>query len=201
MVETADGTSGRSRKADILRAAEREFASAGYAGGRVERIAAAAEVNKQLLFHYYDSKEGLFAAAVLAMLERLGSAGRPAGSPADGLRESVSDLLAGLRAAPGIVGIVAGAHGDPEFPAAAASVVNDWKDRLLARMRDSVAEGQRRGYFRDDVDPQDVSAIAAAAAIGLVALDLDGASVPSRQSPEGPTQMLNQLLADYCAWR
>ena len=41
------------RKAQILAAATREFAASGYGGGRVDAIAAAAGVNKRLLYHYF----------------------------------------------------------------------------------------------------------------------------------------------------
>lgn len=191
---------GRSRKADILQAAEREFGSAGYAGARVERIAAAAAVNKQLLFHYYESKEGLFTASVAALVGRLHVEADPGESPAGELRAVVTHLLRGLRATPGIVGIVAGVRTDKAFPATAAALVRDWRDRLITRLRMAVAEGQRRGYFRDDIDPHGVSAVATAAAVGLVALELDGAT-GANPAGGGSEQTLTQLLADYCAWR
>lgn len=192
---------GRSRKTDILRAAEDEFASAGYAGARVERIAEAAGVNKQLLFHYYESKEGLFTASVAALLGRLQVQADPGESPAAEIKAAVTALLSGLRASPGIVGIVAGARNDQAFPAAAAALVREWRDRVLTRLRTTVAEGQRRGYFRDDIDPRAVSAVATAAAVGLVALELDDVASGSHPAAEGSEQTLTQLLADYCAWR
>jgi TetR/AcrR family transcriptional regulator len=48
----------------ILDAAAREFAANGLAGGRTEAIAAAAGVNKALLYYYFDSKEKLYMAAL-----------------------------------------------------------------------------------------------------------------------------------------
>jgi TetR/AcrR family transcriptional regulator len=48
----------------ILDAALSEFAASGLAGARTERIAAAAEVNKALLYYYFESKEKLYAAAL-----------------------------------------------------------------------------------------------------------------------------------------
>jgi len=60
-------TTGTERSAEtrarILDAALREFAAHGLAGARTERIAAAAGVNKALLYYYFDSKEKLYAAA------------------------------------------------------------------------------------------------------------------------------------------
>ncbi|XBS70228.1 TetR/AcrR family transcriptional regulator [Acerihabitans sp. KWT182] len=44
----------------ILAAARDEFAEKGFDGARVEKIAAAAQVNKQLLYHYFENKDRLF---------------------------------------------------------------------------------------------------------------------------------------------
>jgi TetR/AcrR family transcriptional regulator len=52
----------------ILRAAERIYAENGLAGARTEAIAAAAGVNKALLYYYYNSKEGLYQAVVGSQL-------------------------------------------------------------------------------------------------------------------------------------
>ena len=48
----------------ILDAAAREFAANGLAGARTEAIAAAAGVNKALLYYYFESKEKLYQAAL-----------------------------------------------------------------------------------------------------------------------------------------
>jgi TetR/AcrR family transcriptional regulator len=53
----------RTRKA-ILRAAVREFSAHGLAGARTDAIAEAAKVNKALLYYYFKSKRGLYAAAI-----------------------------------------------------------------------------------------------------------------------------------------
>jgi len=51
-------------RAAILAAAGRIFAKSGIAGARVDAIAAAARVNKALLYYYFKSKQGLFEAVV-----------------------------------------------------------------------------------------------------------------------------------------
>src|SRR5271154_329639 len=52
----------RTRKT-ILRAAIREFSAHGLAGARTDAIAESAKVNKALLYYYFKSKSGLYAAA------------------------------------------------------------------------------------------------------------------------------------------
>jgi TetR/AcrR family transcriptional regulator len=51
-------------RATILKAAEHIYADCGLAGARTEAIAAAAGVNKALLYYYFQSKEALYQAVV-----------------------------------------------------------------------------------------------------------------------------------------
>src|SRR5271170_2161173 len=51
-------------RAAILSAAGRIFAKSGLAGARTDTIAAAAGVNKALLYYYFKSKEGLYESVV-----------------------------------------------------------------------------------------------------------------------------------------
>jgi len=55
----------------ILDAALSEFAAHGLAGARTEQIAAAAGVNKALLYYYFESKEKLYAAALETVSARV----------------------------------------------------------------------------------------------------------------------------------
>ncbi len=55
-------------KARILEAATAEFAAHGIAGARVDRIAAAADSNKSLIYAYFGNKEVLFDAVFEAMV-------------------------------------------------------------------------------------------------------------------------------------
>jgi AcrR family transcriptional regulator len=55
-------------KRRLLEAATAEFAAFGIAGGRVDRIAAAAGCNKQAIYAYFGSKEGLFGAVYDTMV-------------------------------------------------------------------------------------------------------------------------------------
>ncbi|MHA7274383.1 TetR/AcrR family transcriptional regulator [Arthrobacter sp. TMT4-20] len=57
----------------ILGAATEEFSEYGYSGARVNRIAEAAGVNKQLIYHYFGSKEGVYAEVLQEMLTNLQS--------------------------------------------------------------------------------------------------------------------------------
>ncbi len=52
----------------ILEAAVREFSRVGCAGARVDTIAREAGVNKQLIYHYFGDKNGLYEAVTTAVL-------------------------------------------------------------------------------------------------------------------------------------
>lgn len=51
-------------RAALIAAAVAEFSGKGFAGARVDEIAAVAGVNKQLVYHYFDSKQGLYLVAL-----------------------------------------------------------------------------------------------------------------------------------------
>ncbi|MCX7065936.1 MAG: TetR/AcrR family transcriptional regulator [Proteobacteria bacterium] len=128
----------------ILDAAATEFCAAGLAGARIDSIAAAAGVNKRMLYHYFGNKDGLFA-AVLA--ERLGA---PSKAPAPTRLEE--RLTAAQRRAaqhPEQTRLLmweALAHAGqdvPEVPARTAA----WRDPVAAN-----AAAQRAGRLRGDVD-------------------------------------------------
>ena len=74
---------------NILNAAIREFSVHGLAGARTDAIAESAKVNKALLYYYFKSKSGLYAAALeeasAAVVERALSVLDPARSAGDRL--------------------------------------------------------------------------------------------------------------------
>jgi AcrR family transcriptional regulator len=49
---------------DILDVATSEFAERGYAGGRVDEIAARTRTTKRMIYYYFESKQGLYAAVL-----------------------------------------------------------------------------------------------------------------------------------------
>ena len=63
-----DGERSRQR---LLEAATAEFAAHGIAGARVDRVAAAAQVNKAQMYGWFSSKEGLFDAVFALHLTRI----------------------------------------------------------------------------------------------------------------------------------
>jgi len=80
----------------ILAAAEASFAAHGLAGARTEQIAAAAGVNKALLYYYFGSKRNLYREVLRQLLEELRrSAGIAESSPPRAARERLLAFVNG----------------------------------------------------------------------------------------------------------
>jgi AcrR family transcriptional regulator len=58
-------------RAEIIRAAEAEFAQHGIAGARIDRIAASASASKERLYSYFGDKESLFHQVMTGVLTRI----------------------------------------------------------------------------------------------------------------------------------
>jgi TetR/AcrR family transcriptional regulator len=79
--------------AAILAAATKEFAERGYGGARVDAIAARANINKRMLYHYFGGKDALYVAVLEGsyIAIRSSEAGLDLShrSPAEGMRELI----------------------------------------------------------------------------------------------------------------
>ena len=84
-----DATATRAR---IIEAATHEFATHGLAGARVDRLAGNAGANKERIYAYFGSKEGLFDATVEANIEQLIDAVPFTATDLPGYAESMFDF-------------------------------------------------------------------------------------------------------------
>ena len=169
-----------SRRGRILAAAQTEFAAHGFAGGRVERIAAAARVNKQLLFHYFDSKAGLYRASAAEAASRADFEPPRSGSPTERLRDLVTRLVV-ARAELGAI------------PA------HDLRDRATVAVASVIEASQAQGHFRDDVDPGSVAEVVVSAAFGRAAAGND--EPPTESQAARFAETVARMTADHCSWR
>ncbi len=163
----------RDSRAAILAAALNDFATHGYAGARMERIARHAGVNKQLLFYYFRSKAGLHRALVERLSDdldsRLRGAFSSAGHAASNLRKTIGSVCETLATTPYMVRLLT--QGEPaslDVRAGNAAFV-----ALREPIRQVVREGQGLGFFRDDADPELTAEHALCAIIGYLALGLE----------------------------
>ena len=150
----------------ILEAARREFVGKGLADARVDDIAQAAGVTKQLVYHYYRSKEALFACVLdessaeamneLVTLE-LGHL-----APRDALRALLQRMVQPYQA--GELGALA--QEGIRFHESRATPRNSFTElapRLRLKLKETLERGIAGGDFRADVDPDMLLAVAALA--------------------------------------
>jgi len=148
----------------IRRAAVREFGERGYGSARVASIAAAARVNKQLVFYYYNDKRGLHRAAVEWASEALGQLIQElplnAPTPEGRLAQLSTSLFDRLATRPELVALLTREAAVQGGLGTLSPAVN----RLVA----VIAEGQGRGAFRHDVDPHLLAAQALVLILGYL---------------------------------
>jgi len=158
----------------VMAHARAEFARGGFAAARVDRIATAAGVNKQLLYYYHGSKRGLFNAVLLdaaAELERaLGPPAERAGDVLDRLRATLAVQFDYLGRHPELVSLLT--HGTRAEAGVFAPAIR----RLVVLL----AEGQGLGRVRGDLDPHLAAGQALVLMIGYLRLEpLLAASAPA----------------------
>lgn len=163
----------------ISAAAADEFAKRGFAGARVERIASAARVNKQLVFYYFHSKRGLFQTVLKRGVNDLESAlaaiSGGNGRPLERLREVLEGLFEFLERHPQLVALLSHAERLDAAPFAAP----------IRRLVVLLAEGQGLGLVRDDLDPHVAAAQALVLMLGYLRLEpIIAASAPPLAADE-----------------
>jgi AcrR family transcriptional regulator len=181
------------RRDRILAAASLEFARHGFAGARVERIAAAAGVNKQLLFHYFGSKRGLHRAALKLLFEHPTGPAPVSRTPIERLRDLTAHLTATAEAHPALLALLASPASDPD----AAAIAEEWRGQARRRARQILEDGQRSGYVRDDADIDAISEVVVGATLGWTA----AGDQKTAGRWEAYRETLLKMAMDYSAWR
>ena len=130
----------------ILRAATEEFAEHGFSGARINRIAAAANLNKQLIYHYFDSKDGIYAAVLGEMLTSMHDSVDAASDILQLMRRQIGDPEA--RRAWSRMVAWEGLAGDRPV----ASAVE--RQESVHRQVQAIMRLQREGQLATDIDPR-----------------------------------------------
>jgi len=167
MVASAAGQGGEQRtvrrrdpdraRASILAAATAEFATLGFAGARVDAIAAQAGINKRMLYHYFGNKDDLY----LAVLEEAYAAIRAAegklvlgqGNPANAMRKLVLFTWRYYREHPEFLSLLATENVNQGSALGKSARIRDLNSPLIATIQSLLKEGAAEGKFRRSVDP------------------------------------------------
>jgi AcrR family transcriptional regulator len=155
----------------ILRAACERFAAAGYVRARNQEIASAAGVTSAALYHYYDSKAELFAAAWRYGLALVTGAYREAaagpGSAVERLCAMVETNVALNREHPGLADFFAIAPLEVMRHSELAERLADTGAEVPELFRGVLEAGVRRGELPADLAVEIVVRLVTAASYGL----------------------------------
>jgi AcrR family transcriptional regulator len=138
-------------KARLLEAATDEFAAHGIAGARVDRIAGAANANKQLIYAYYGNKDQLFDAVLTTRFRALTE---DVPFAPDDLAGYVGRLFDYLMQHPEVLRLATWA-GLERPTAVAAFEADSYRTKLTA-----IADAQRDGRLDASFAPADLLALA-----------------------------------------
>ncbi len=145
----------RSREA-ILKTAVKHFVEKGYDGARVDEIVSDMDTSKNLVYHYFSSKEDLFVAVLDRIYDEFsrqrGETWRTEASPIEGLRKLAAETFNTLVKNPEIVSLL---NTENLFKATHIQKLPRVKTiyhPLLDSIRDLLARGEAAGVFRSGID-------------------------------------------------
>ncbi len=147
-------------RARILAAAQIEFVSYGLSGGRVDRIAAQSGVNKNLIYHYFGSKDALY----LAVLERIYADLRAHQQdenlrdlpPVEGMKRLVSSTFDHFVATPDLIRLMSIENIHYAEHLKSSNSIKPLYRGLLDTIQILLKRGQAEGVFRANVDAVDL---------------------------------------------
>lgn len=146
---------GATREA-LLAAATDEFARNGFAGARVDVIAASAGVNKQLVYHYYGNKEGLYREALEAVYAHLREKERALSladmAPVDAMAALVGFSFDYLSEHPEFISILADENRYGGQHIRESKPLQQMHLPLVELLEATLARGVADGVFRSDYD-------------------------------------------------
>jgi len=153
----------------ILEAATEEFAAHGFGGARVDAIAARAQTNKRMLYHYFGDKEGLY----LAVLEATYAAIRNAEKhldlanrdPEEGMRELALFTWRHFLAHPEFLSLLVTENLHQARFLQRSDKVLEMHSHFIDELSDVLRRGEAAGIFRPAVDP--ISVYLTIAALGF----------------------------------
>ncbi len=151
---TAVGTDTRQR---ILNVASKEFSSKGYDGARVDDIMRLAKVSKNLIYHYFNSKEQLFVAVLEAAYEGMHEYHRTltidTAKPSEGIRQLVRSTFEYWEKSTDFIGLLNSENLHRGKHLRKSKLTKEGYSGLMEKLSDLLKLGEKTGEFRPNVDP------------------------------------------------
>lgn len=147
-------------RSEIVDAAASVFASHGFGGARLDKIARAASMNVSLIYHYFENKEDLFVAVLEAAYARM----RDEAFDFDDTSRSPVELMADFVSArfrifleqPELVGLLNAENVHRANHIERSERIRELYRPLVADLEGLLRRGARTGDFRADIDAADL---------------------------------------------
>lgn len=140
----------------ILRVATEEFAARGYDGARIDGVISRLRISKNLLYHYFASKEELFLRvmerAYASMRTRQNDIAMLGHDPVADMRALVIHMVRYFAQEPEFISLLATENIHKAEHIRHSEVIREMYNPLKATVQRVLREGQRQGVFRSDVD-------------------------------------------------
>ncbi len=146
----------RSREA-ILKTAVVHFVQKGYDGARIDEIVSDTETSKNLVYHYFRSKEDLFVAVLDRIYEdfsrQRGESWRDERSPLVGLRMLASEIFNALARMPEMISLLNTENLFKAVHLRKMPRVKAMYHPVIRGMQELLERGASAGVFRKGIDP------------------------------------------------
>jgi TetR/AcrR family transcriptional regulator len=144
-------------KQRILRIAADEFAKRGYDGARVDEIVRRCKVSKNLVYHYFQSKDALFIAvleaAYASLHERHQAMGLKSSEPMEGISKLVIDTFKHWNESRHFIAYLNSENFYNAKHIKKSKFIRNAYPGLVEGIRGLLSRGEKQGVFRSGVDP------------------------------------------------
>lgn len=144
-------------KQRILHFAAEEFARKGYDGARVDEIMRRCKVSKNLIYHYFHSKEALFIAvlegAYASLRDSQEAMGLERSDPVEGISKLVIDTFRYWNEARDFIAYLNSENLYQAKHIKKSKFITSTYPALVETIRNVLARGEKQGVFRPGVDP------------------------------------------------
>jgi TetR/AcrR family transcriptional regulator len=151
------GSDPRKTRDRILRHASDEFAARGYDGARVDSIARRCRLSKNMLYHYFGSKEGLFIEVLERMYETLRAhqddLSIRGNDPAGAMQQLIAHTFSALLANPHVIPLLNTENLHKARHAKRSPRIRALYHRLIKTIDEVLKRGAAEGIFRSGIDP------------------------------------------------
>jgi TetR/AcrR family transcriptional regulator len=141
----------------ILKESTAEFAARGFDGARVDKIARRCRLSKNMLYHYYGSKGGLYIAVLERTYERFrerqGDFAFRGSDPVEAMRQLIAQTFYALLDHQETIALLNGENLQKGRHAQRSLRLRALYDPLVKAMTDVLNRGSEQGIFRANIDP------------------------------------------------